>query len=171
VSDVLIRFTPKQSPRQIGRLLRQKPTRTDRKFIQGLLTNTGSEMIIEDIKAMAKPGVDIPKPEAQAGLIVKGWGKRRGEDALIYFIPNHKNPVRPFQKGVTISEWEKAYARVMSREDFSHQWFKQNLPKCANEGDCNFTTIGGIFILLGIVEYYKRGAYRLLPACSELHHE
>ena len=44
------------------------------------------------------PGTVIPKPEAQANFVVKGWGKRADEDALIYFIPNHSNPAKPYQK-------------------------------------------------------------------------
>jgi hypothetical protein len=117
-------------------------------------------MIVEQIKAIAKPGVVIPKPEAKSDFIVKDWGKRRGEKALIYFVPNHRNPGRPNQKGVNISEWEKAYGRVMSGEDFSRQWFEKNMTACFEEGDCNFTTIGGIFQLLDLVDY-KRGVYKL----------
>jgi hypothetical protein len=33
-------------------------------------------------------GTVIPKPETQDEFMVKGWGKRNGEAALIYFIPN-----------------------------------------------------------------------------------
>lgn len=116
-------------------------------------------MILELIREIAKPGVVIPKPEAKSEFIVKGWGKRRGEEALIYYIPNHENRDRPNQKGVNVSEWEKAYSRVMSGEDFSRQWFEKNMAACFEEGDCNFTTIGGIFQLLGLVDY-ERGAYK-----------
>jgi hypothetical protein len=38
------------------------------------------------------PGTVIPKPEAKDDFTVKGWGKRNGEAALIYFIPNHNDP-------------------------------------------------------------------------------
>jgi hypothetical protein len=117
-------------------------------------------MIVEQIKAKVKPGVVIPKPEAKSDFIVKGWGKRRREEALIYFVPNHKNPDKPYQKGINNSEWDKAYSRVMSGEDFSRQWFEKNMTACSDEGDCNFTTIGGIFQLLDLVDY-DRGVYRL----------
>jgi len=36
-------------------------------------------------------------------------------------------------------------------------WFDQYLSKCAAEGGCNFTTIGGIFILLGEAYYAGPG--------------
>ena len=32
---------------------------------------------------------------------MKGWGIRRSEPALVYYIPNHSNPHRPHQKGYT----------------------------------------------------------------------
>ena len=119
-----------------------------------------TKMIIEQIKAKAKPGVIIPKPEAKSDFVVKGWGKRRGEEALIYLVPNHKNPGRPNQKGINISEWEKAFSRVMSGEDFSRRWFEQNMTACFDEVDCNFTTIGGVFQLLDLVDY-EPGVYKL----------
>jgi len=122
-----------------------------------------TKMIVEQIRAKAKPGVVIPKPEAKSDFIIKGWGRRRGEEALIYYVPNHENRDRPNQKGVNISEWEKAYSRVMSGEDFSRQWFGKNMTACFDEGDCNFTTIGGIFQLLDLVDY-ERGVYRLRRA-------
>jgi hypothetical protein len=65
-------------------------------------------MIIQKIKTI-KPGTIIPKPEAKKDFIVKGWGTRRGEPALIYLIPNHNYPDKPFQKGITISEFIEAY--------------------------------------------------------------
>ncbi len=116
--------------------------------------------IVAQIKAKIKSGTVIPKPDATADFVVKGWGMRRSEEALIYKVPNNKNPQKPYEKGINISEWKKAYRRVMNGEDFDKDWFTRNLPGCADEGDCNFTTIGGIFQLLGIVDY-ERGVYRL----------
>ena len=54
----------------------------------------------------------IPKPENKEDFIVKGWGNRRGEDALIYYIPNNKSPSKPYQKGITVSKFEKAYDEI-----------------------------------------------------------
>jgi len=65
--------------------------------------------ILENIFTNITVGTVIPKPDAKKDFIVKGWGKRRGEDALIYFIPNHKNPDKPYQKGITKSEFEESY--------------------------------------------------------------
>lgn len=105
-------------------------------------------------------GTIIPKPEARAEFRVKGWGKRRGEPALVYFIPNRNDPRKPYQKGINLSEWEQAYRQLTLKGEFTREWFNSQMPKCAEEGDCNFTTIGGVFSLLGIAEY-SRASYRL----------
>ena len=75
--------------------------------------------ILALLEEMVSPGAVIPKPQAHADFIVKGWGKRRGERALVYSIPNHSNPSRPHETGVTSSEWEQAFERVTSSGEFS----------------------------------------------------
>lgn len=117
-------------------------------------------MVIEMIRARVPPGTQIPKPQAKAGFFVKGWGTRRGEDALIYTIPNHKSPTEPKEKGITVSEFEKAFAQLKSSGHLTRSWFNSELSRCADEGDCNFTTIGGVFELLGLARYASRGVYR-----------
>jgi hypothetical protein len=107
-------------------------------------------------------GTVIPKPEANADFLVKGWGKRKGETALVYFIPNHSGPNRPHQKGITLTEWKLAFTRLQTTGEFTRKWFEQALPRCAREGDCNFTTIGGILTLLNYARYAERGIYRAL---------
>ncbi len=64
--------------------------------------------IVVEIKKRVSNDMVIPKPAAQADFTVKGWGKRRGEDALIYRIPNHTDPTHPYEKGITVSEWRQA---------------------------------------------------------------
>jgi hypothetical protein len=108
--------------------------------------------IMQLIERSIRPGEVIPKPQAKGNFIVKGWGIRRGERAFIYTIPNRKNPSKPYQKGITVSEWALAHDHLRSSGDFSHKWFDEFMPLCAKEGDCNFTTIGGVFELLGLAE-------------------
>jgi len=115
--------------------------------------------IVHEIKTKVTSGTVIPKPEAKANFVVKGWGMRRGETALIYQIPNHNNPRKPYEKGVNEGEWNKVYKRILYGENFTTDWFNRNMPNCAKEGSCNFTTIGGIFQLLGLVDY-ERGVYK-----------
>jgi hypothetical protein len=115
--------------------------------------------IFEEIEKKIAPGTIIPKPRARAAFIVKGWGMRRAERALIYTIPNHRTPTKPFEKGVTVSEWFKAFERLSNAGHFSRSWFELSMPACAKEGGCNFTTIGGVFEILGHATY-GRGTYQ-----------
>ncbi len=117
-------------------------------------------MIVKRIHAEIKSGMTIPKPEAIGDFKVKGWGMRRNNPALIYTIPNHNNSAKPYQKGITEPEFEKAYNQLTKSGEFTRAWFNQNLPGCAKEGGCNFTTIGGIFELLGVAHYSRRGVYK-----------
>lgn len=45
-------------------------------------------MLLNRILHLAPPGATIPKPAAVGDFKVKGMGERRGEEALIYLIPN-----------------------------------------------------------------------------------
>jgi hypothetical protein len=80
-----------------------------------------------------RPGTEIPKPTAHAPFDVKGTGTRRGELALIYLIPNRKNPDRPYQKGITLTEFDAAYREMTRSGMFTKRWFDSNLPACAQE--------------------------------------
>ena len=105
-------------------------------------------MIIKRIKDKILPNAEIKKPEAKGKHMVKGWGKRRGQEALIYTIPNYREPSKPHEKGITIYEFKKAFQKLKSSGELTREWFNKNLRGCAKEGSCNFTTIGGIFEIL-----------------------
>jgi len=115
-----------------------------------------SNKIIQLASDMA--GDEIPKPEAKAPFLIKSMGVRRGESALIYTIPSHTG-ARRYEKGVTLSEFEKAYAQLQSAGHLDRSWFNSELSACAKEGSCNFTTIGGVFEILGLAKYAERGRY------------
>lgn len=116
-------------------------------------------MIVDSIRSKIKLNDIIPKPETQSEFTVKRWGRRRDQDALIYKIPNHSEPLRPYEKGVTQNEFEAAYEELKASGHITRKWFNANLQACAKEGACNFTTIGGIFVLLGVAQHSKRGQY------------
>jgi len=118
-------------------------------------------MILDRIQSHIAPGTVIPKPAAKAAFKVKGWGIRRGTMALIYTIPNHTHPNKPYNKGITAQEFEAAWVHLQSTGVLSRAWFNANLAACAREGSCNFTTIGGIFESLGIARYAGEGRYVL----------
>jgi len=89
--------------------------------------------LIQRIQSLP-PGTVIPKPKARGHFVIKGWGKRAGEDALIYFIPNHSDRSKPYQKGITVSEWAAAYDELMDEQKFSKQWFNANLKRGLERG-------------------------------------
>ena len=116
-------------------------------------------MIVDQIRLKLLSGVVIPKPAATADFIVKGWGRRRGDVALVYLIPNHTDPEKPHEKGITEEEFEVAYTQLTKAGELTRSWFNASLPACAKEGACNFTTVGGVFQLLGVAEYSRLGVY------------
>lgn len=118
------------------------------------------EELTQKIKSLPV-GTVIPKPESEKDFTIKGLGMRRGEEALIYRIPTNdlKKYSHGHEKGVTFAEFYKAYAVLQETSNFTREWFYKNLPECAGEGGCNFTTIGGIFELLGIASYSKSATY------------
>ena len=118
--------------------------------------------IIPRIETEISPGTIIPKPGTEREYCVKGWGRRRGERALIYLIPNLNTPGSPYQKGITVSEWEKAFERLRSTGEFRCSWFNAAMGGCRTEGGSNYLTFGGIFALLGLVARQERGVCRRL---------
>ncbi|MCL1125876.1 hypothetical protein [Shewanella surugensis] len=112
-----------------------------------------------EILAADNQGVEIPKPKAKAPFTIKSMGVRRGERALIYKIPSHSPKQNHYCKGITLSEFEFAYQRLLKTNELTRKWFNENMPKCAGEGSCNFTTVGGIFELLGKAKYHSQGRY------------
>jgi hypothetical protein len=67
-------------------------------------------------------------------------------------------------KGISVSEWEQAYRRLCAAEEFTREWFNANMKCCSSNGPCSFTTIGGLFSLLGIAVYDSPGCYRQINA-------
>jgi len=115
--------------------------------------------IFERIQKSAPAGTVIPKPRAKGEFKVKGVGVRRGEPALLYTIPNHKRPERPYVKGVTVSEFERAFGQLRKEGRLTRAWFREHLPGCEADGSCNFTTVGGLFELIGEAGYVGSGEY------------
>lgn len=119
-----------------------------------------SQPILNRIQTEIPDGTAIPKPKSSRPYRTKGWGRRRGEPALVYLVPNRNNPDYPYEKGITESEFGRAYSRLIQSGEFNSTWFEIELAGCAREGDCNFTTIGGIFELLGEASYSDPGSYK-----------
>jgi len=115
--------------------------------------------IVNRIRTEIAAGTTIPKPKATKPFKVKGWGRRRGEPALVYQIPSHTNPDKPGEKGVAESEFTAAYAELVRAGELTRKWFDKHLKACNKEGSCSFTTIGGVFELLKVAKYARTGVY------------
>ena len=122
------------------------------------MNHNNFESFLSFLKNIEK-GTIIPKPQAKDSFTVQGWKRRRGEDALIYSISNRNYYEEPYLKGITVSELNKAFSVLLEKGEFSRKWFNRELSLCAKEGGCNFTTIGGFFILAGLAKY-ERSVYR-----------
>lgn len=85
-------------------------------------------------------------------------GIRRGQEALLYHIPNNKGGNK-YLKGVNIDEFYDAFLQLNLSNQLNSKWFKNNLPACQSEGGCNFKFIGGCFIKVGLIKNYRRGCF------------
>jgi hypothetical protein len=116
-------------------------------------------MLLDRILGKLPSGTVIPKPSAEGKFTVKGEGRVRGERGLIYTIPSHKTSSKPRQKGIAESQLTKAFDQLRRTGRLTREWWNDNVRHSANEGGCNFTTVGGLFELLGEAEYIRRGVY------------
>lgn len=110
--------------------------------------------IIDRIKNICS-GTRIPKPESEDAYTVKGIGRSRGEDALVYFIPGTSGSTKrvPLSAFVWAEEQLSSTGKLL-RTEFSHAY-----PEWDSDGSCNFTTLGGVFVFFGEAEYESRGVY------------
>lgn len=77
-----------------------------------------------------------------------------------YTFPSKSHPNKPNQKAITEREFIGCEEILRIRGELRRSWYKEEFPKISNSRPCNFTTIGGIFINLGLAEYARRGIYR-----------
>lgn len=116
--------------------------------------------ILERIKKATPPGTKIPKPESDESYVVIGWGISRGEDALVYELPMKPTSRRASQKRIPASAFRCAHEVLQATDEITRIWFATNYPELERDGSCNFTTLGGVFELLGEAVYAGRGVYQ-----------
>ena len=116
--------------------------------------------IIPRIKKAIRPGAKIPKPLSRHAYVVKRWGMSRGEEALVYELPTRPGTKRASQKRIPSSAFEQAYNVLTTTGELTREWFVNHYPKLDADGSCNFTTLGGVFELLGVAKYERPGIYR-----------
>jgi hypothetical protein len=125
-------------------------------------------MLLDRILSELPEGTKIPKPAATGAFNIKGEGIAYGERAIVYTIPNRRNPDRPRQKGVTATQLEEAYRQLLRSGELTRGWWNEHVRLSSDEGECNFTTVGGLLELLGEAEYAGRGVYRRRSGRSSL---
>jgi hypothetical protein len=101
----------------------------------------------EAVKAFP-PGANLPGTT----YTIKGFGKTRGADAIVYFIPNRADPKKPYQKRLAASELRRAYDQLLNTGQFTRVWFSSEMKECAKVGPCNFLAMGAIFVGLKLAD-------------------
>ena len=130
-----------------------------------------NDAIIEQIKQL-QVGTIIPNPQASprsgsqsgskhAGVTIEGWGKRKGQNALYYSLPHCLTGKTPYQKTVTVAEFEQVLNVLRHGSPFTRKWFYENMPGGHRQGDTSFTTIGGVLVFLGVASEQQPGVYQL----------
>jgi hypothetical protein len=109
----------------------------------------------EAVKAFPR-GAKLPATE----YTIKGLGVRHGEEAIVYLVPNRKDPDKPSQKGFGASGLRCAYQRLLSSGGFSRSWFNSEMKECAKGAPCNFLAIGAVFVGLQLADK-ERGVFTL----------
>lgn len=118
---------------------------------------------MQEIVALLKNlpvGTVIPKPEAVSEFRINGWVDSTDGEALAYIIPSHAVPPRAHSKTVSTRRIKLSFARLMTTGELTRSYFRTTGAKNTDEGGCNFTTVGGLFCLLGFAEYAGNAAYR-----------
>ena len=104
-----------------------------------------------------KNNTPIPKTKDMYTYILKvAVAKIYGEkkDSFYYSIGSSRTKAVPF--GTLYA----AYQRLTETGTFSRTWYKETFPAEARSRPCNFTTIGGVLVVLGFAEYMENGVYR-----------
>jgi len=117
-------------------------------------------MILQRIRAAAKPATQIPKPQSTDIYTVVGWGQSRGEKALVYRLPTKSGTKKASEKRITESAFVAGFEVLQKSGELTREWFKRNFPALERDGGCNFTTLGGILELIGEAQYAGPGVYK-----------
>jgi hypothetical protein len=104
--------------------------------------------IFQEAMKAFPPGANLPG----TGYTIKRFGKTRGGDAIVYFIPNRVNPKKPYQKRFAASDLQRAYEQLLSTGQFTRVWFSSGMKECAKDGPCNFLAMGAIFVGLKLAD-------------------
>jgi hypothetical protein len=109
--------------------------------------------IWDEVKSL-KIGTAIPKVEEGKSAKLIEFTKSNGDESFKYSIGENGNG-----KCVLKSEIEESFTILQTSGKFTREWHKEHFPQLESGRPCNFTTIGGIFELLGYAKYASRSEY------------
>jgi len=121
-----------------------------------------SSMTLSQIKQAVLPGMTIPKPLSKEVYLVVGWGWSRGEEALVYRLPAKRTTKKASTKRIPGSVFEEADKELQRTGQITRAWFQKSFPAVDADGDCNCTTLGGVFELIGRAVHADPGVYKKL---------
>lgn len=106
------------------------------------------------IQYLYEKEIAVEKPKGEKFIISK-----------IGFTKIHNLGVEGFQysrenKYVPFETLFKCYKQLDESNLLSKDWFKKTFSFECTSRPCNFTTIGSIFVALGIAEYISKGMYK-----------
>jgi len=106
--------------------------------------------IFQLIAIRVRIGTIIRRPRVNARVMEVNNAQR----TIIY-----ENVPPTYQKTITAGELLGARNILIQDGQFTLQWYKTNFPREAGNKPCNFTTIGGLFVLLRLARYERPGVY------------
>ena len=101
---------------------------------------------------LCKNKTPVPKPK---GKTVLTMSDKIGQDRFQYTLGQDR------KKSISFATLFRCYERLMTDGEFTRQWFETEFEAEHSSSPCNFTTIGGIFVKMGIAEYFGNGIYKL----------
>ena len=98
----------------------------------------------------------IPKPHTNTRILKIAVTNINGEDkdGFSYSVGISE------EKAVPFDTLYAAYQRLIGTGILLRAWYNETFPKEAANRPCNFTTIGGVFVVLGFAEHMGNGVYR-----------
>lgn len=106
---------------------------------------------------LCKNNTPIPKTKGRYTHILKvAIAKIHGEEKDSFYYSIGSSSI----KAVPFDTLYAAYRRLTETGTFSRAWYKETFPAEAEDYPCNFTTIGGVLVVLGFAEYIENGVYR-----------
>lgn len=101
---------------------------------------------------LCKNKTPVPKPNGETILTMSD---KIGQDRFQYTLGEDR------KKSIPFATLFGCYEKLTTDGELKRQWFATEFKAEHSSSPCNFTTIGGIFVKMGIAEYFGNGIYRL----------